>query len=61
MMCCLAFQRAADSQVLWGVAGVLKLPHNQLHVRAVRVGGGFGGKVRLRAERAGCMHSSTCC
>jgi xanthine dehydrogenase molybdopterin-binding subunit B len=33
-------------QVLWAVAEVLQLRHNQVHVSSRRVGGGFGGKVR---------------
>jgi hypothetical protein len=33
-------------QVLWAVARVLGLQHNQVHVTCRRVGGGFGGKVR---------------
>lgn len=33
------------SQVLWAVARLLQLQHNQVHVTCRRVGGGFGGKV----------------
>ncbi|WIA12062.1 hypothetical protein OEZ85_012139 [Tetradesmus obliquus] len=35
-------------QVLWAVARLLQLQHNQVHVTCRRVGGGFGGK----ADRA---------
>jgi hypothetical protein len=42
-------------QVLWAVARVLQLQHNQVHVTCRRVGGGFGGKVGAWLEEGAGM------
>lgn len=41
LLCC------CPTQIMYGVCRALKLRHNEVHVTSKRVGGGFGGKVRL--------------